>query len=48
MYVTHASRLTKLMVVTEVFFLAILLSLTMINDASRGDHGVLTQSSHTR
>ncbi len=35
MHVTHASRLTRLIVVTGLFFLAILLSLTMIDYSSR-------------
>ena len=35
MHVIHASRLTKLIVVTGLFFLAILLSMTMIDYATR-------------
>ena len=35
MHVRHASRLTKLIVVTGLFFLAILLSETMMDYASR-------------
>ena len=35
MHVKHASRLTKLFVVTGIFFLAILLGLTMIDYGSR-------------
>jgi cytochrome c oxidase subunit 4 len=36
MHVKYASRLTQLIVVTGLFFLAILLSLTMIDYSSRG------------
>ncbi|MEW6319530.1 MAG: cytochrome C oxidase subunit IV family protein [Acidobacteriota bacterium] len=36
MHVKYSSRLTKLVVVSSLFFLAILLALTMVDYASRG------------